>query len=612
MKLNLEYNDEKKDILNKKDTEIIKKYIDKYEEQQYEEILEKEGDYDKILALSEIRNNIINWYPFKKDSTILQIGANLGEITGELCGHAKKVIAIEKSLYKAQAMSKRLKSYDNLEVVVGDFKKIPIQEKFDYIVFFDIEGENKNLEQFLKYAEGKLNKNGIILFSIDNILSIKNINCIEDITKNDKKINGMTKSKIIDIIEKFPQFKYKFYYPLPNAKLPNIIFTDKHLPSQESILRDINLYGPNAIVAFDERDIYRKIIEEDKNLFSIFTNSYLVEISKEEICEEIEYVSFGNTRKPKYRLKTIMTENVVYKEEISERSKEHLKQIKENIDILTASNINTLDSYEMGKIKSKLIRNEKSFDKKLIEIYVNEGIDSMLTQIKLFKNELFTCMEKSEENSETVFEKYNINITDDIKKQLHFVKYGIFDLIFQNCFVINNQFYFYDQEWIEYNVPIEFILYRAIFYLGNSKKEINTQYLYEKLEIYNYIEFFEKLENILQEKIKDKLIWGIHANNFKTVKKEYDTSINNRNIMAQQIKELEEKKKQNEQMLKQTISDQEKIIEQNNNILQEKEKIINEKEKIIKDLQETIQTVENSKSWRWTAPFREISKKLKG
>ena len=84
-------------------------------------------------------------------------------------------------------------------------------------------------------------------------------------------------------------------------------------------------------------------------------------------------------------------------------------------------------------------------------------------------------LEKSEENCTNVFQKYNIEIDEETKSKLNFIKYGIFDLIFQNCFLINNEYYFYDQEWIEENIPLEFIIYRAITYLCNSEKDINSK-----------------------------------------------------------------------------------------------------------------------------------------
>ena len=46
-----------------------------------------------FYSITPVRENIINWYPFKKNSVILEVGGGLGAITEPLCKVAKKVIA---------------------------------------------------------------------------------------------------------------------------------------------------------------------------------------------------------------------------------------------------------------------------------------------------------------------------------------------------------------------------------------------------------------------------------------------------------------------------------------------------------------------------------------
>ena len=108
MKINLNFY--KEDIIYNqlaREQYIIQNYINQYKETQYEDIIKKDNNIEIISMLSEIRKNIINWYPFKKDSNILEIGAGVGEITGELCKKAHKVTSIEFSKERGQAIAKR-------------------------------------------------------------------------------------------------------------------------------------------------------------------------------------------------------------------------------------------------------------------------------------------------------------------------------------------------------------------------------------------------------------------------------------------------------------------------------------------------------------------------
>lgn len=527
--------------------------------------------------VSYIKENLINWYPFSTNSDILEITTNaeikLTEYLKSKTYNVIRLIAEKEMLSRSD---------------IG---------KFNYVIIHNIDVINKSeisLEQILEFAKEHQKENGTILISIKNSLGIENLNCSSpNQAQSNEEKNMYLKNDVLNLINQiFENYHYKFYYPLPNEDYPNVFFTDKHLPSQEGILRDMTLYKPHTVVKDDEREIFRKLLKEDQNLFGTFANTFLVEISLEPIKTDIEYVSFGNSRKPEYRLKTVMTDTKVYKEPISKKAEGHISEIKENIEILEKSNIYMLDKYENGRIYSKLIKQEISFDKFLINEANKNGMDSIIDWIKKFKDELDIKLEKSENNNLTVFEKYGLKCNSDLKNKMHFIKHGIFDLIFQNCFVIDNKFYFYDQEWREENIPLEFIIYRAIYYLGNSNNLIDTDMLYKSLNLTNFIEIFNKLEFILQEKIKDDEIWDIHREGYMTVNATYATMVHFRNLHAELKKdydELEEEKENSEKEL------ENKIIE---------------KEKLIDDLQKKIKAMENSRSWRITKPLRYFNGKF--
>lgn len=596
MKLNLEYFKGIDDI-SEEEKDKLEGYLNENNKLGFEEYINKDKKIENLLELSNLRENLLNWYPFKENSNILEIESNLGEITGVLCQNGSRIVSIEHSLQKARTIATRYQARENLEVIVGNINDIILEEKFDYVVVTGIDKKRYKLEEILKYAKEHLKEEGTILISLDNKLGLNQLNGIEDVTINQNKENqSKTKTEIEKILKKSELNNYKFYYPLPNYKTPNIIFTDKHLPSNESILRDLTLYTENRILSFEEREIYRKILKEDIKMFPEFANSFLIEISNS-IQNEIEYISFGNSRKEEYRLKTVLLDKIAYKQNVNEKSKEHLEKIKRNIEILKNSNINVLDSFEDDKIISDLEKNEKSLDKKLVMIFKEKGQEEVLNEIVKFKNELENKLEKSEENCTNVFQKYNIEIDEETKSQLNFIKYGIFDLIFQNCFEINNEYYFYDQEWIEENIPLEFIIYRAVTYLCNSEKDIDSKYIFEKLEIDKYKETFDKLETILQEQIKDDIIWKVHAESHKTIKNMYDTFIHERNLEAGKTQEK--------------LNELGQIINAKNETEQEYIKEIQQKNLEIEKLSEELDYIKNSKSWKMTKPFRNLRGRLK-
>ena len=56
-----------------------------------------------IIICRRCEKNILNWYKFKPDSSVLEIGCGMGAITNVLCDECKDVTAVELSRKRATA-----------------------------------------------------------------------------------------------------------------------------------------------------------------------------------------------------------------------------------------------------------------------------------------------------------------------------------------------------------------------------------------------------------------------------------------------------------------------------------------------------------------------------
>lgn len=504
MKLNLEYYKkeyEKKEHIEEKD-EIIKR-IDNCKGTDFSKTLDSHAKIKNILALSEIRENILNWYTFKDNAKILELNANFGELTGFLCRKAYKVVSIESSKEKSEIIEKRHKDKENLELIVGNFKQINIQSKFDYVVIMGIVDD---LKQTLEYAKQHLTEDGTILLAVNNKFGVK----AWITTKEEAKVVNNTNFTISkrDLEGLLDGLKYKFYYPLPDYKMPNIIYTDKCMPNIQNIYRDVTYKDEN--VNFKEVDAYYEIIKNNPEDFKYFANSFLVEISNNIVDNNIRFITFSNMRKDEYRIKTIVKEKEVYKTNVNEKSKKHINAVKENIQILQRLGIRILDTFDNDTIISKYTE-ETTLEDRLIDVYKQQGEEEFLGKIIEYREFLKEKLQITGNIEKNIFTKYNIECDNNKLKKLSFVKYGFWDLIFQNCFVINNEYFFYDQEWFEENVPIEYILYRAIVYFHESKKYISDDKIFDKIDIVEFIDLFRELDDKIQIKIRKQLMWNIHT-----------------------------------------------------------------------------------------------------
>lgn len=599
MELNLNYY--KQDVFYNvtKNEEKIIKYIKENQVEEYEKIIKEDNSDEVILAFSTLRNNIVYFYDFNENSSVLEIGAHLGEVTNLLCKKARNVIAIETVKSRAEAIKNRCRKRDNLEIIVGNLKDISFDEKFDYITLFGILeysqlffDSNNPAEELIKYCKGFLKEDGKLLIATNNKFSMKSYVGVQDectsnnfdsITgyKNSKKTFKLGKNSIEKILNNNGFIYYNFFYPLPDFKLANTIFSDNYLPSSSKINAYIPYYMDENNVLFSEVDAFDAIVKEDKNMFKFFANSYFIETSIKELKNDIRYVGFNNYRKKKYRLMTKIKESCVEKKPTEPDSREHIRQMNSIICKIKEEGINILDSFENDKITSKFV------NEKLVSQLISDNLEDKDYIIKLFKkykNDLLKLSHSFKNNEITVFNKYNLDLSEEVIQKFNYLENGYWDMIFKNCFYINNQFVFFDQEWIERNIPVEFLVYRCIVNIEKLRDKIEKYNLFEELEIKEYIEIFKKLDNEIFNEVFDENVFNLFMRKHKNPIYECET------LKDELIKE------------KNTIMELEKSIQ---NLSNE----IFDKNDQIKKLTEFKNEVENIKGFKTFIKFRRKIKK---
>lgn len=525
MKINLDYY-KGTDLYTDGDIEKdIIQYLQNGED--IETICNDDTRYPVIYHLTSIRSNILNWYPFKENCSILEIGAGMGAITPTLCDKARRVVSVELSRQRASAIEIRCKNRDNLELIVGNLNDVQFQEKFDYITLIGVleyaplytNSSNPFLD-FLSKIRELLKPDGKILIAIENKFGMKYFSGVpEDHTgirydniigyKDKKGAQTFGREEITKLLND-ANLKYKkFYYPLPDYKLPNVIFTDNYLPDNNNITRDLQYYNPENILNFDELDAYRELIKEDAKLFPYFSNSFLIEAGTENFVNDVNAVFFNNWRKVEYRLRTILKQDLAIKSPITEKSISHMNEMGIILEKLRKNNLNTIDQYQYNSVISQYIK-QPNYENNLLQIYKKNGVEALINEIRRFYQNLINTMKPASNTDITVFDEYEITCPDYIKEKLNFIEDGIYDLRFENCFLINDKYYFFDQEWIENNVPIEFIFYRSLINFNKISIDDRNQIL-ATFNLNDYIPLFDTLEKKLVSRIKNEKFSQIFA-----------------------------------------------------------------------------------------------------
>ncbi len=602
MNLNLTYYKEDIYYNTGKEEKKIIEYIKNNKPESYEKILEEDSSDEFILALSSIRNNLIYSYEFKPDSTVLEIGAHLGEITNLLCKKSKKVISIETVKERAEAIAKRCEENENLEIMTGNLKDIQIQEKFDYITLFGVleyaqnffDEKNPALE-LIKYCKQYLKDDGKLLIATNNKFALKSyVGDVDECTNNTfDSITGYKSSKKtyklgMKEIEKVltdSEFKYyKFLYPLPDYKLPNIIFSDEYLPTSSKINAYFPYYRDCSSIFYSEVDAYDAIIKENPELFKFFANSYFIEASQTSFENDIKYISFNNYRKKRYRLMTKIKKDCVEKTYTNSESKIHFEEMKKHIQDVKGDGIRILDTDNNDKITSKFING------KLVSQIISDNLENremIIDYLNKYKEQIYSLAQEYNENEKNIFNKFKLEVDKTILTRFKYLKNGYWDLIFKNCFIIDDDFTFFDQEWKEKNVPAEFILYRCIVNIEKLRDKIQEYDLYKEMGIEEYTNIFEELDKRISDEILDKKI-------FKLYTKEHSNPIYDNGRLEAELNA--EKSKSGEL---------EKSIQNLTNEIIQKNQIISQQSVEIENITNKLNNIYQSKIWKHVKRFIE-------
>lgn len=524
MKLNLNFCKNETNTITEQEKECIKNYIEKDNQELYENKFGENVTEYELYHLSTVSQNLINWYPFNTKDTVLQVGGDLGELTQVFCNNCEKVVTIEPNIEKAKAIAKRYENRENLEIIVGNIDDIILEEKFSIITIIGNNPKIK-LKDNIQKLERNLKENGKFIIAVDNKFGLryfmgnpenilnKKFESLIGYNNEPEKIESFTKSSLEQIFNSIG-YKYTFYYPLPDYKMPNVIFSEKQKAKYNSIDKYNPYYKKNSTIIANEIDVYREILKTDQQMFEFFTNSFLIILEKEKNEELPLYISYNNMRKEKYRLITKISKNVVEKKPVSKEAEGHYNNIKKNIELLQQNNIKTVDYIENGSIKSKYINQENLLNTVLTKSLEENNQQEFENIIEKYIQNLKKNKKVEPEYKDTIFSKYNIQIEDkNILKELYFVENGFWDMTFKNCFYIENELYFFDQEWREKNVPIEYILYRSILYTISLRRYVNIEELFEKYHISKYKNIFEALDNKIQEEIRSNKIWKFYSQN---------------------------------------------------------------------------------------------------
>ncbi|MBU0714377.1 MAG: class I SAM-dependent methyltransferase [Verrucomicrobia bacterium] len=267
-------------------------------------VLARDDRWPLLYHLSPERRNLLEWYPFRNDAALLEIGAGCGALTGLFAERVAQVTAVELSEKRSRIITRRHADRPNLEIMAGNFTDMVFDRSFDYVTLIGVLEYTRAFIQtpdpycdLLRRIAAVLKPGGVLIVAVENRLGLKYFAGARD-DHTGRQFDGIegyptyiatrsiagrpagggaetfSRDELSQLLRAGGFAEQIFYYPYPDYKLPAEIFSDAFLPTVNHMLADAPNYDQERLKLFSEQQAWATIIRDGK--FPQFANSFLV------------------------------------------------------------------------------------------------------------------------------------------------------------------------------------------------------------------------------------------------------------------------------------------------------------------------------------------------
>lgn len=236
-------------------------------------LLKENPNLDYMYALSDIRENLLEWFEFDESASLLQIGSDYGALTGLYSHKVKQVTVLDDNHNNLSFNRLRHQKRDNINYVTGNLDTYT-GERFDYVVMVGTLKEP--YEEQIRKAKALLKPEGTLILSLSNRLGLKyQAGAIAN-------QSNLSRQELLDLLCGNEDFHCtaEFYYPMPDYKLPVTIYSDSYLPSKGDLTHEVLAYDYPKYLRFDLGKLFDEVCEGKE--FQTFANSFLTIWSRHE------------------------------------------------------------------------------------------------------------------------------------------------------------------------------------------------------------------------------------------------------------------------------------------------------------------------------------------
>ena len=236
-------------------------------------LLQENPNVDYLYALSDIRENLLEWYEFDQNASLLQVGSDYGALTGLYSRRVKEVTVLDPNDNDLSFNRLRNQKQENIRYVAGELEAFE-DEGFDYVVM--VGSLKAPYEQQIQKAKSLLKPEGKLILALCNRLGLKyQAGAIPDQVR-------LSRAEVLELLcgTEGNRGKAEFYYPMPDYRSAMALYSDHYLPGKGDLTHAILAYDYPKYLRFDLGKMYDEVCEGKQ--FETFANSFLTIWSRHE------------------------------------------------------------------------------------------------------------------------------------------------------------------------------------------------------------------------------------------------------------------------------------------------------------------------------------------
>lgn len=478
---------------------------------------ERVSDFSVLYHLSHLRGNLTEWLPVRSEDTVLEFGADTGQLTGGLLKKAGQVVCLEESLARCRILARRYAHADNLQVFAGDPWQ-QLEGTYDWIIAPSV------LADAVKYIAGAhpeteavkrllahLKPEGHLVLAADNRFGLKYwAGALEPRTGNyfDSLMGkgpGRSRREIEQILKESgcKEEQIFFYYPYPELWFPTVIHSDERPAQAGELHSNLRNFEGERLVLFDEKLVYDQLIRDGQ--YPQTANAFLCVIGPEPE-ERIIYTKYSNDRAERFMIRTDIVKRAegleVRKVPLSKEAEEHVRALKEWEEILDRT-------YKKNHISANRCRLQgtaacfeylkgRTFEEHLDELRSRKDYGTLLKELSGYQALLKSTLETEPFRKSREFTKMFGN--PEFVRAYEGAKMNNLDWIFGNLMETEEGMQIIDYEWtFPVQVPVEYLLWRALSLYEYSREDVKALGLMAQMGITPEEErIFEAMEHHFQ------------------------------------------------------------------------------------------------------------------